>query len=659
MIARDHQQPDISVIIVNYNVKDFLFNCLQSLRNALNTLSAEVIVVDNNSIDGSLAYLSPLFPEVRFIGLEENKGFGKANNLGFEAARGNFVLFLNPDTLVSEDTFVVLLNYMREHPEVGLSGCKLLNHDGTFQLACRRGFPTPWVSFTKIFGLQALFPRSRVFGGYNQTFRSVDETYWVDAVSGAFMFIRREALEQSGGFDPDYFMYGEDLDLCYRISRNGWKIAYVHSTSVIHFKGESTKRSSLNEVRVFYEAMEVFVRKHFAQSRIFLRFLRSGISLRSFIAYMLQYRSQWLLMTADFLLANAALMLGIKVRTGSFLGFPAYAYPEIPLVPSLIFVGSMFYIGEYSVFRKSSVQNVFFSLMISFFLLSTLPYFFEQYAISRGVLVLFLIFTFLFTGALRIAKSIFDKVLGQEADKRVALVGVNEISNQLIEELQTAEARNTTVVGLIATDDPAVQPSEGGRPILGSISYLDKVVRDYRIEEVIVTDQSIPRTEIIRLIARSAGTKTHYRFAHSYDEVITSRIIESITGAEPDVSQYNIAQLKYRISKRIVDICGAIFLLTIGLPIVYLVAGDPKVAGRKLLNVLKGNYSLFGLYPVNEADSKLGKIGLTGLAHINNPGQLSVQAIRSLNEYYMKRYSLSLDFEILIKYFFRKNSGIG
>ena len=159
---------------------------------------------------------------------------------------------------------------MERDIKCGIAGCKVLNADGTFQLACRRGFPTPWASFSKLFGLQKLFPKSKTFAGYNQTFRSVDETYYIDAVIGAFMFARMEALDQAKGFDPTFFMYGEDIDLCYRVNQNGWSIAYVHTTSIVHYKGESTRRSSIDEVKHFYEAMEIFVEKHYGKSHLFL-----------------------------------------------------------------------------------------------------------------------------------------------------------------------------------------------------------------------------------------------------------------------------------------------------------------------------------------------------------------------------------------------------
>jgi len=184
--------PDISIIIVNYNVKDFLEQCLLSIRKSIKLLFVEIFVVDNNSTDGSIEYLKPLFPEVKFIQTGENLGFSKANNIAINQADSKYTLILNPDTILSDNTLEMMYRYMELHPEVGISGCKVLNGDGTFQLACRRGFPTPWTSFTKLFGLQRLFPKSKLFAKYNQTFRSENESYYIDAIIGAFMFCNTE-----------------------------------------------------------------------------------------------------------------------------------------------------------------------------------------------------------------------------------------------------------------------------------------------------------------------------------------------------------------------------------------------------------------------------------------------------------------------------------
>lgn len=654
-----HNEPSIpliSIVIVNYNVCDFLHHCLLSIRRALQGIHGEIIVVDNHSNDGSIGFLQPLFPEVRFIALEENIGFGKANNMGFAIAQGAYVLCLNPDTLLSEDTLSIMLNYMEQHSDVGLSGCKLLNGDGSFQIACRRGYPTPWVAFTKTFGLQKLFPKSPLFGRYNQGFRDIDDTYEVDAVSGAFMFIRREALNQAKGFDPEFFMYGEDLDLCYRIKQQGWKVVYVHSTSTIHFRGESTKRSALNEVKVFYEAMAIFARKHFSSSRLFLLFLRLGIIVRTLLAYINLYRMQLLLLFFDLVSINAALLVSTYLRKGYFFGFPSYAYPTVFIVVSMVVALMMFAMGEYFSRRAPSVGRALSALMSSFFVLSSLTYFFQDYAFSRGVLLMTIGIGTVLVVLIRGGLFAFDKILGIQADKRIAIMGLNTKTDQLIVDLQKVDARNTSVVGLIATDD-SYPEQYNDKFVLGHISYLDKIVRQHNIQEVIITDTVYPRTEMMKALGTTTGALVRFHFADAYDDVVTARIIEKLTGTSPGIPQYNITLPKYRFTKRAIDIGGSVFLLTIGLPVVYLTSVNPKIAFRKISMVLRGQYSLFGLYPIGGNEPILGKIGLTGLAHISNPEQLSQQAIHSLNDYYARRFTISLDIEIFLKFFFRRTSG--
>ena len=207
----DTSRPDVSILIVNYNVKDYLLQCLRSIYAREDNLNVEIVVVDNASQDNSVEDLRPQFPDVKWLPLTENVGFGRGNNAGLEHCTGRHILFLNPDTIIGQDTLAVMTSYLDEHPEVGLAGCKVLNPDGTFQLACRRGLPTPWASFCKLFGLQSMFPSVPLFSQYNLTHKSVDETYDVDALIGAFMMGPREIILGADGFDPDYFMYGEDL----------------------------------------------------------------------------------------------------------------------------------------------------------------------------------------------------------------------------------------------------------------------------------------------------------------------------------------------------------------------------------------------------------------------------------------------------------------
>ena len=258
---------DISIVIVNYNVKHFLEQCLHSVEKALQNVQGEVFVVDNNSVDGSAQLINEKFPNIQFIQNTENVGFSRANNQAIKLAKGKYVLLLNPDTVVEEDTFEKVLAFMEAHPDAGGLGVKMIDGKGAFLPESKRGLPTPWVAFYKMFGLSRLFPKSRKFGKYHLSYLNKDEVHEIEVLAGAFMLIRKSALDKVGLLDETFFMYGEDIDLSYRIQQGGYTNYYFPETTIIHYKGESTKKGSLNYVKVFYNAMVIFARKHFSGSK--------------------------------------------------------------------------------------------------------------------------------------------------------------------------------------------------------------------------------------------------------------------------------------------------------------------------------------------------------------------------------------------------------
>ncbi len=254
----------LSIIIVSYNVQYFLGQCLCSVQRAIEGLEAEVIVVDNNSTDGTVAALQTLFPEVKCIVNNTNEGYAKANNQGWKAAKGEYILFLNPDTLVGEDSLKNTLRVMKERPNTGAVGIRMIDGAGSFLPESKRGFPSPFVSFCKLSGLTALFPRSKVFARYYLGHIPEDTNSKVDVLAGAYMMVRRSVLEKTNGFDDAFFMYGEDVDLSYRIQQQGYDNYYFAECPIIHFKGESTRRDR-RYVKMFYKAMSIFVKKHYQQ----------------------------------------------------------------------------------------------------------------------------------------------------------------------------------------------------------------------------------------------------------------------------------------------------------------------------------------------------------------------------------------------------------
>lgn len=285
----------LSIIIVNYNVKEFLAQCLNTVREAISQLDAEVIVVDNASSDGSVEMLQTEYPWVTTVAEKTNWGFSRANNIGIRLSHGKYILLLNPDTLVAGDTLIRCINYLEGNLKVGALGTRMFNADGTFALESRRGLPTPFTSFCKMVGLTKLFPHSHTLGRYYMQFLDPHQPHEIEVMSGAFMMIRRSVLDEVGLLDERFFMYGEDIDLSYRIILGGWQNHYV-PYPIIHFKGESTQKSSFRYVSVFYNAMLIFYNKHFSdKSRLLTIIVKTAVVCMAAIDFI--QRKFWTLMS--------------------------------------------------------------------------------------------------------------------------------------------------------------------------------------------------------------------------------------------------------------------------------------------------------------------------------------------------------------------------
>lgn len=269
----------LSVIIVSYNTKKFLKDCLSSVfSTTLDSSLFEVIVVDNASSDGTFDLKNKFKSKknFKFIRNKKNLGFSKANNIGLKVASGKYILFLNPDTLVYPNTFKVMIDFMDKNQNVGAATCKVLLPNGELDDSCHRGFPTPWNSLTYFSGLSRLFKKSKTFSGYNLSYLDFSKPHEIDSLAGSFMFVRREAGDEAGWWDEDYFFYGEDIDFCYKLKEKGWKVFYVPEASALHYKGisggikkiskdittakQKTRKLATNER---YKAMKLFYNKHY------------------------------------------------------------------------------------------------------------------------------------------------------------------------------------------------------------------------------------------------------------------------------------------------------------------------------------------------------------------------------------------------------------
>jgi O-antigen biosynthesis protein len=278
---------ELSVIIVSYNVCNFLRQCLKSVESASDKIDSEIFVVDNNSEDGSVNMIENEFPQVRIISNKINLGFSVANNQAIRISKGRFILLLNPDTIVSQDTFSRCLGFMSSHPDAGAIGIRMVNGKDRFLPESKRAFPTPLAGLFKSFGFAFLFPKSQIFNKYYLPHIDNRETSPTEVISGAFMFIRREAIEKSGPLDEDFFMYGEDIDLSYRLMQTGYRNYYFPEIQIVHFKGRSTDRDNFKDILHFYKAMRIYVNKRASEGKfrsyLFLVipavYLREGLAL--------------------------------------------------------------------------------------------------------------------------------------------------------------------------------------------------------------------------------------------------------------------------------------------------------------------------------------------------------------------------------------------
>ncbi len=275
----------LSVVIVNYNVKYFLEQCLHSLEQAAMNIDHEVIVVDNASTDGSTEYITARFPGIKWMACRENNGFSKGNNIAIAQAKGEYILMLNPDTIVTREAIEGCISFMDNNADAGACGVYMLRTDGTFAPESRRALPTPFVAFCKMSGLSNLFPKSRTFGRYYMQYLDKEEANPIEIISGAYMMLRHKTIKKTGTLDEDFFMYGEDIDLSYRILKGGYRNYYL-PLRILHYKGESTNKSSYRYVHTFYRAMQLFFKKHYSHYSLLVSLpINIAIWTRALLAY--------------------------------------------------------------------------------------------------------------------------------------------------------------------------------------------------------------------------------------------------------------------------------------------------------------------------------------------------------------------------------------
>jgi GT2 family glycosyltransferase len=481
----------ISVVVVNYKVPLSLRQSLRSIRESDNVDALEVIVVDNASGDGSREIVAAEFPEVKWIQLKTNIGFGKACNVGAANAAGDYLLFLNPDTIISHRTLSTAYAFMQKRPDVGLMGPKVLNPDGTLQPGCRRGFPTPGSAFFHFLGLSKMFPKNQRFGHYHLTWLDPDQSSEVDAISGSFMFMRRSLFENLGGFDERFFMYGEDLDLCRRVREAGFKVWYFPTIQIIHLKGKSSARRVWHSRIAFYEAMMIYSRKyrhlHNAFFPVWLVYL--GILLRAIVGIGSRLFKAGIASFIDLTIINAALWAGLFLRL-SGEGNP-YSVPGLlpmlglHLLLSASFISMFAYFGVYS-HKRYSIANLLASAFFASVIFMTSVYFIKALAFSRiafGSATLMIVFLLIaWRRFLPFAQKEVRRIIYSR--EKVIILGHGAIPRLLIQNIE--RQKSAVIAGILWAGD-GVRPGQfEGYPVLGTMKEVAGVLSRVQVDSVLI-----------------------------------------------------------------------------------------------------------------------------------------------------------------------------
>jgi O-antigen biosynthesis protein len=660
----------LSIVIVNYNVKYFLEQCLISVYKAIRPLAvdyypfcADIWVVDNNSSDGSVEMVREKFPEVHIIANTDNKGFSAANNQAIRKSNAEFVLLLNPDTVVAEDTFSLILKFMDEHPDAGGLGVKMVDGKGNFLPESKRGLPTPGVAFFKIFGLSKLFPKSKLFGRYHLGFLDKNKNHVVEVLAGAFMLLRRKALQVSGLLDEDYFMYGEDIDLSYRISKAGYRNYYFSETSIIHYKGESTKKSSVNYVFVFYKAMVIFARKHFASNRaaLFALVINAAIYLRATAAIVMRFLKKMMLPAADALLLYLCMILLVHYWEHTIKYVHGGKYPEIlitffiPFYVLFWILGLFFSKGYQRPFKaKKVISGAFWGTLLISIIYAFLD---ERYRFSRAIIILGgIISVIVFTFNRLVFRFIKDRkniISNDEASKKIMIAGSLDEAKRVSVLLDKAEV-NYNNLGIVSPSS-----NENGSYI-GSIGQLQQLIKIYKADEVIFCARDIPFKDIILNMEQLKNSGPDFKIVPERSEFIIGSNSKNEPGDYYALSEnvLSIERKESRINKRTLDIIASLILL-ISLPLNIWFVKNTATYLRNIFSVLSGKNTWVGYCNGLSENSTLPalKSGILAPEDELNIESLDEKTRFHLNYLYAKDYSVYSDISIILKGFANLGKG--
>jgi GT2 family glycosyltransferase len=646
----------LSVIIVNYNVRHFLEQCLLSVFKASSDFSMEVFVVDNNSVDGSVDMVGEKFPDVKLIANKDNLGFSKANNQAIQQATGEYILLLNPDTLLEENTLQACVEFMDAHSDAGGLGVKMVDGKGKFLPESKRGLPTPSTAFFKIFGLSALFPHSRLFGKYHLGYLDKEQLHEVEVLSGAFMMLRKELLDKIGLLDESFFMYGEDIDLSYRITKAGYKNYYFPGTRIIHYKGESTRKGSINYVLVFYNAMIIFARKHFTKrnASLFSFLIKLAIYLRAGMAIVYRVLKQALLplLDAGLIFGGIFFIKGYWETKVIFRGGGEYPLYFIAVaVPVYIFVWlfSVYISGGYDkpIRLQRIIRGLFWGsvvILTGYALLS------ESMRFSRALIILGAVWAMVSMLGMRSLlhlAGVRPFRLDTRSNKRFIIVGDPEESRRVAEIIRNTQM-NVGFIGAVGINGN----KEGHHEQIGHVDQLRDIIRIYKIDEAVFCSKSLSPQVIIDKMTELQYSNVEFRIATPESlSIIGSNSISTVG----DIYMLNVNSISKPGNKRskvLLDLSMCLLFICI-LPVCLFVVRNPHYFIRNIFQVLFGIKSWVGYQPSAQALQHLPAIR-KGVLNPSDSVELKDaqgELLEQLNILYAKDYRIETDLGIIWKGF--------
>ena len=616
-------------------------------------IEGEIIVVDNASVDGTAQLVRQHFPGVRLIANQDNRGFAKANNQGIVLATGEHILLLNPDTIVSGDTFTTCLAFMESHQDAGAIGVKMLDGSGRFLPESKRGLPTLSASFMKMTGLYRLFPRSAKWNQYYQGQIGEQETARVDVLCGAFMFIRREALLKAGYLDEDFFMYGEDIDLSYRITQSGYFIYYLPETSIIHYKGESTRKSSLNYILTFYEAMLIFTQKHpeFSGQKVLIKL---AIYFHGLLQLIRQNVSRWWPVVLDCFLIGSSFFTVTKFWAHFRFGSSAYYQPEfyyfnIPLYTGIILL-SLYLNGAYDkpFSRKSSWIGFFTGLVMILVVYALLPI---ELRASRMVIlmgsVVYMIWLSITRSILKPWNSLSKDTAESSARKAIIVAGEEEAGR--IKELINRSRDHLDIIGTVSPD----QSSTLSNGSLGTIAQLDDIIRIHQVREIIFSAQDVPFSVFTASMTR-LGPSLRYMLAASTTMNIVGSIGKDTAGESYAIRiHFQLSQPSTKRAKRIFDILSSLMMMMVS-PLLAFIIPHPLALLKNIAMVGSGNKTWVSYHPDDPLINSLPALAPGVLCPAYPTDEIDVnRRLRHIHYVYARDYHWTTDLSILVAQFMK------